>query len=107
LCLLRCSVETVEVDALVAEEVLLEAWHVERIDHGIIVDVEMLPSSGKVLIHEVIKLFSLDLLLFANNVLRQVQRLLLVHHERAGRLSLIGLLLEREILDHVSHELVG
>ena len=106
ICSQTSSEETIKINALVTEHVLLEGSHVEYFEELGVVDVEVVPGSREVLTHEIIELLTLDLHFFANDILGQGHGLLLVDHEDAGWLALVGLLLESEVFNDGFHELV-
>ena len=82
----------IEVKALVTAQVLHECWHVEGVEHILLVNIEVLPCSAEVLIHIFIEGISIKLLMFLQNFFGSNLSPFLVHEEISSRRSRVILL---------------
>jgi len=60
--------QLVEVQTLITAQVLHEGWHVQGVKHLVIVDIEVLPSPTKILIHVFVSSSLIHLLMLHQNL---------------------------------------
>lgn len=99
--------EVIKIETLVTAYVLHESGHVEGIKHIRLIHVEVLPRSTEILIHILIKGFTLQLLMLLEDLSRGNLRPLLVHQEAARWRTLVILLLQGVLLQNMMHEFIG
>ena len=98
--------QLVEVQTLITAQVLHERWHVQRVQHLVIVHIEVLPSPTEILIHVFFSSRLIHLLMLHQDFLGSGLCPLFVHQERARRLTLIVLFLECILYQNMMHKFI-